>query len=281
MKNMFHEAPFSDVTVIVRSSSAGECSVSLDLHRNVLANHSDFFRGMFTRSFRESAEETVTIEVAEGSSVAATVLVLEYMYTSTARIDSNNIIEVLASADKLQLPDLRDYCEAYLAQNLCRHSVCSTWKVSHLLDLTQLGTKCKDLVLSQGGAILEEGDFSDLPKELALAVVSDEDLNASEEVIFEAVVAWGETNKGTARLRDAIADFIPLLRFVEMGHAFIQNQVRQSGLVPESMLLDAVMEMMDKTLPTIAPGYKRAFSAADCESDETAAARPAKRLRRG
>ena len=150
MKNMFQEALFSDVTVVVMSSSAGECSVILDLHRNVLANHSDFFRDMFTRSFRESAEETVTIEVAEGSSVAATVLVLEYIYTSTARIDSNIVTEVFASADKLQLPDLRDYCEAYLAQNLCRHSVCSIWKVSHLLDLTQLGTKCKDLVLSQG-----------------------------------------------------------------------------------------------------------------------------------
>ena len=85
---MFQEGLFSDVTVII-TSSPGECSESLDLHRNVLSHFSDFFHGMFTRSFRESGEQTVTIEVAEGSSVAATVLVLKYLYTFMIEINSN------------------------------------------------------------------------------------------------------------------------------------------------------------------------------------------------
>jgi hypothetical protein len=189
MFQMFQEGLFSDVTVIITSSSSGESSVSLNLHRNVLSNLCDFFRGMFTRSFRESGEETVTIEVAEGSSVAATVLVLKYLYTSAIEINSSNVFEVLTAADKLQLSDLRDSSEAYLAQNLCEDSVCSTWKASHLLGLPQLSLKCKDLFLSEGKAVLEGGDFSELPQELALAVVADEKLNASEEAVFEAVVA--------------------------------------------------------------------------------------------
>jgi kelch-like protein 2/3 len=232
---------------------------------------------MFTRSFRESGEETVTIEIAEGSSVEATVLVLKYLYTSSIEINSNNVFEVLAAADKLQLTGLRDSCEAYLAQHLCQDSVCSTWKASHLLGLSQLGLKCKDLVMSEGKAVLESGGFSELPKELALAVVADEKLNASEEVVFEAVVAWGEVNKSLGSLCDAIAVFMPHLRFVEMGHAFIQHRVRQSGLVPESMLFDAVLKMMDETLPS-EPGCKRAFPT---ETGSDSAAGPAKNRRRG
>jgi hypothetical protein len=140
---MFQEGLFSDVTVNVTSSRPGECSESLDLHRNVLSHFSDFFRGMFTRCFRESGEETVTIEVAQGSSVSATVLVLKYLYTNVIEINSDNVFEVLAAADKLQLTGLRESCATYLAQNLCQDSVCSTWKASHLLGLSQLGAKCK------------------------------------------------------------------------------------------------------------------------------------------
>ena len=95
---MFQEGLFSDVTVTIASTRPGEFSESLDLHRNVLSHFSDFFRGMFTRCFRESGEETVTIEVAEGSSVAATVLVLKYLYTNVIGINSDNVFEVLAAA---------------------------------------------------------------------------------------------------------------------------------------------------------------------------------------
>jgi hypothetical protein len=275
---MFQEGLFSDVTVIITSNSHGECSVSLNLHRNLLSSLCDFFRGMFTRSFRESGEETVTIEVAQGSSVAATVLVLKYLYTSAIEIHSNNVFEVLAAADKLQLSGLRDSCEAYLAQNLCEDSVCSTWKASHLLGLSQLGAQCKDLVLSKGKVVLEGDGFSELPGDLALAVVADEKLNASEEVVFEAVVTWGEANKGAGTVREAVADFMPHLRFVEMGHAFLHNRVRQSGLVPAETVLDAVLKITDEMALKYQPGCKQAFPA---ESDTDVAARPTKRRRRG
>jgi hypothetical protein len=233
---------------------------------------------MFTRCFRESGEETVTIEVAEGSSVTATVLVLKYLYTTFIEINSDNVFEVLAAADKLQLTDLRESCETYLAQNLCEDSVCSTWKASHMLGLSQLALRCRDLVLSEGKAVLEGGGFGELPKDLALAVVADEKLNASEEDVFEAVVLWGEANKGAGSVRDAVADFVPYLRFVEMGHAFIYNRVRQSGLVSESVVLDSVVRITDELTRRYEPGSKRAFPS---ENESESASGPAKKRRRG
>lgn len=278
MVQMFQEELFSDVTVIITSSSPDECSRTLRLHRNVLSHLCDYFRGMFTRSFRESGEETVTIEVAEGSSVEATVLVLRYIYTSTIEIHSNNVSEVLFAADKFQISGLRDSCEAYLIQNLCEDSVCSTWKLGHMLGLSQLEEKCKVLVLAKGTAVLEGGGFSELPKELALAVVADEGLNAKEEVVFEAVVAWGEANKGAGSVHDIFVDFIPHLRFEEMRPAFIHNRVRLSGLIEETTVCDALLKIMDETLPRFELGYKRAFSA---ENGGNSAARPSKKRRRG
>ena len=204
------------------------------------------------------------------------------LYTTFIEINSDNAFEVLAAADKRQLSGLRESCETYLAQNLCQDSVCSTWKASHLLGLSQLAIKCRDLVLSEGKTVLEGGCFSELPKELALAVVADGELNASKEVVFEAVVAWGEANKGAGSVQDAVADFMPHLRFVEMGHTFLYNRVRQSGLVSESVVLDTMAKIMDEKIPRLEPGCKRAFPPEiENGNDAAAAAGPAKKRRKG
>ena len=39
---------------------------------------------------------------------------------------------------------------------------------------------------------------------------------------------------------------IPHLRFEEMPHAFLHKRVRQSGLVSESILLDALLKIIDE-----------------------------------
>jgi hypothetical protein len=86
----------------------------LALHKCVLFHSSDFFKAMFTANFTESTQKVVTVEVAEGSSVVATVLVLRYLYTSEIIIGADNVMEVLAAADKLQLPKLRNACVKFL-----------------------------------------------------------------------------------------------------------------------------------------------------------------------
>jgi hypothetical protein len=89
------------------------------------------------------------------------------------------VFKVFASANKLQLTGLGDSSEAYLSQHLVKIlSVCSIWKVGHILGRSELGTKFKYLLLSERKAVLEGDGFDGLPKELALAVVADEELNA-------------------------------------------------------------------------------------------------------
>ena len=80
-----------------------------------------------------------------------------------------------------------------------------------------MASKCRAMVLAKGKEVLPSIVFK-LSKDLVLSTVAEEKLNASEEVVFEAVVAWGEANKGNANVSDSIADFIPHLCFDEMEH---------------------------------------------------------------
>jgi hypothetical protein len=92
--------------------------------------------------------------------------------------------------------------------------------------------------------------------------------------VFEAVISWGKTNKGAGSVQDAIADFLPHLRFAEMGRSFIQKRVSSSGMVTESTLLDPLLETVDDSFPLI---KKQRTNDVECTTE---AARPAIKCRR-
>ena len=252
-EQMFEEGLLSDVTFNI---SSGEDSICLKLHRSVLVHACEFLRRML---LRDSGDGAVNMEVEEGSSVAATVLVLKYLYINSIDIDGENVLAVLLAAKKFQLPSLCGSCEGYLEQSLCQGNMFSIWNISHGLGLFGLAQTCKSYVLLQGNDMFVGNEFTELPKVLAMAVIADRELNASGEVVFEAVVAWGERNKADGTVADAVSDFVPCLRFEKMKYSFLHNRVRQSRLVSESTLLDAVL-IGHLSNPTTSPKRHRVFT---------------------
>jgi hypothetical protein len=121
----------------------------------------------------------------------------------------------------------------------------------------------------------------DLPKELAISLLREEHLEATDELLFEATVAWGEKNIGNGTVQDAIADLLPFIRFNEMEQAFLHRHVRQSGLVSQEVIINALLGMVDE----LRPGSKRALdddltAGTGSESDGSEKARPHKKKRR-
>ena len=97
---------------------------------------------MLTRDFSEADEEKVSCEVAQGSSVAATAAVIQYLYTAQISINGDTVMEILAAADKLQLQHLRESCTSFLERSLNPANVCSILKACQQLDLADLEAKC-------------------------------------------------------------------------------------------------------------------------------------------
>ena len=281
LRQMFLQRLFTDVKIIIISSrgDGSESSIEMDLHRLILVHRCVFFGSMFTRTFRESDEENVTLHTAEGSTVATMAQVLEYLYTGEISVSGENVLEIMAAADKLQISSLRESCEEYLEQNLCPTSVCAIWKACSVLGLDRLARKCKAMVVAKGKEVLPSAGFSELPRDLVVSTVSDSSLTATEEVVFEAVVAWGEANKGAASVRDSIMEFIPHLRFDEMEHAFLHTRVRQSGFVSSEVIMDALVRIVDDLVPQVKPNTKRAF--APSKDDQAGASSQPKKRRLG
>jgi hypothetical protein len=142
---------------------------------------------------------------------------------------------------------------------LCNENVFTIRKASRHIELTALDGKAKGFIVKHAEKVLAAGGFGQLPKSMAVALLADEQLNAKEESLFEAVVTWGESNKGSGTVCDAVADLLPHLRLDEMPHAFLHQRVRQSGLVSETIICDAFAAILDENMPKFKPGTKRAF----------------------
>jgi hypothetical protein len=75
-------AAFSDVKVAVTTNVGGTIKEEvLNLHRNVLAYRSEYFRSRLTGGYRDGADDTLKLQVAPGSSIAATKALLEFRFS--------------------------------------------------------------------------------------------------------------------------------------------------------------------------------------------------------
>ena len=108
MKVLLEEGIFSDVTI--RTSTK-----TFNVHRAVLASHSDVFKRMFEINMREKQEGIVTIPDIEPEVMTE---LLTYMYTGCAPDLKTHAKEFLLTADKYNISHLQVLCENELKTNL-------------------------------------------------------------------------------------------------------------------------------------------------------------------
>jgi hypothetical protein len=266
-KEIFDSGRFSDVSVAIEGKE-------LKLHKNILVS-SDFFFRMFSNKFQEATAGVVKLELAEGSSVAATVLAIEYIYTRNVELDGDSVMEVLAAADKLQLTKLKDHCVAFLEQHVHAENACMLYRASGQLGLSKLEEQCKEFILKHAAAVFKSEGLRHMPKEAMVDMLKgDNNLDVQEEVVFDGVVGWCEANKGEGgSVQAEFAAFLPSIRFAAMSHVFLHHRVEPSGLVSKDVLYQAALAQLDSKM--VEPGGKRALEAGEESSRKT------KRRRRG
>ena len=78
------------------------CEHIFPAHRIVLAVNSDYLHAMFTDRMKESNQEVIELK-DENISPDALKTVIDSIYTGDLRVNTENVFEVLAAADHLQV----------------------------------------------------------------------------------------------------------------------------------------------------------------------------------
>ena len=133
MENALTEGPFSDVTVVADERE-------FPAHRVILAQRSVVFRAMFDMDMVEKRDNRVVIEDLSSDAVSD---LLTFIYTDSAPNISELAPELLAAAEKYNIPRLKAVCEEELAKSLNIDNVIDRLIASEMYGASQL----KDVAL--------------------------------------------------------------------------------------------------------------------------------------
>ena len=118
--------------VDIRLKVGGETFLA---HRNVLASYSDYFYAMFADGMKESNQEVIELK-DESLSPHVFKVVMDSIFTGKLQIQRENVFEVLAAADYLQMRNVLKQCCDFLLTEIIQSDrfdvqmYCRVWTIT-------------------------------------------------------------------------------------------------------------------------------------------------------
>ena len=212
-------------------------------HRIILAANSDYFDRMFTNGMKESNQKVIELK-DESISPDAFKIVLNSIYTGDLRVNEENVFEVLAAADHLQVTTVVQQCCDFLKREFIQlrldlHNYCLLCKVADRHGLTDLQEAVENKMASMFKDICESEEFlSNVGADQLVSLLSRDDLGApSETFVFKSVAQWIKHNK-----EERMVDAAKVIGAVRLGLVDIRVVIEELNTeemkrVPEIFML--------------------------------------------
>ncbi|ESO98232.1 hypothetical protein LOTGIDRAFT_114716 [Lottia gigantea] len=182
--------------------------IALPVHRVVLASCSDYFRAMFTDGLKESKEENIKLN---GVTAMGMRNLIDFAYTSKINIDHENVYDVLAAANHVQILPVISACEDFLKSHLDLDNCIDIMNVAELYCLKNLYQVAQQFMCRNWSIFSLSNDFLRLNfKEFQTLLSSKFPVDCDEKSILLSVLTWAEYD---SQNRNSL--FVELFKFIE------------------------------------------------------------------
>ena len=155
-----------------------------------------------------------------------------YLYTEVFDLHAENVTPMLYVAKKFAIGGLTALCFSYLDSEMCVENVCKILEQAHIYNEMSLHNKCLGFILEHGWEVLKSVGFAELCTDCLRLILKPDDLKASEEDIFEAVVLWATNECRRQKLqatdenrRQVLGPLLYFIRFPVMDVVYFTQKV--------------------------------------------------------
>ena len=133
-------------------------------HRNVLAAYSDYFYAMFADGMKESNQEVIELK-DESLSPHVFKVVMDCIYSGDLQINEENVFEVLATADYLQVRNVLQQCCDFLLTEIIQSArfdvqmYCCIWTITDRHSLREVKETADHIMASMYTDASESEEF--------------------------------------------------------------------------------------------------------------------------
>lgn len=197
------------------------------MHKGILSAASEYFNGMFSGSFRESQQAEVSMASVDSVSLG---IILRLIYGFNVEFNSLRdeavVVEVLKTANLLQIDFIIEYCWAFLVKRISQENC---WTILRLADMMMKKTAYEEVIRFLGMHLQQFWKSQEI-LEVDIATITNilksNDLKVhSEEDVFFLMVAWINYD-----MQDRFKYCPELLKYIRLN--LMTSEVRQTHSSP-------------------------------------------------
>lgn len=227
--NETREGSFVDVTIVANS-------VEIPANRLLLACCSPFFRKMFKTQMKKRLEPIVTFPTLDGKSVKT---IIDFMYSGTITITDKTVLQLLATADYLQMDEVKQFCCEFLKSVLTLCSCSAVLHVSRLYRLESLQKTVYGLISANLIEFTEMDGFKAFSTSELVDFISNLDRGLAKETeVYQAIVTWTKVDE--ASRASVFLDLFQFIRLEQLPHQFLKTVVSVEDLVKKNVCANLV-----------------------------------------
>ncbi|XP_066268237.1 kelch-like protein 12 isoform X4 [Branchiostoma lanceolatum] len=220
---------------------------SIPAHRGVLAEQSEYFRAMFSSGMLETTQLHVEVGALEPSAVDQ---LINFMYTGELSVTPDNVQDLLAAADMLQLIEVKKCCIELLLRVI---------NISNCLGMKCLGERymCSSLVntalqviKSRFAAVAGGEEFLQLSTAHLTQILSFEDLELGlngEDMVLLSVLKWLD-HSPDCRVKE-LRPVLQCVRLNQVSKEALQNAVDNSSLQQSLECVNYLRRVQEGKMP--------------------------------
>uniref|UniRef100_A0A8C1ISQ1 Kelch-like family member 29 n=1 Tax=Cyprinus carpio TaxID=7962 RepID=A0A8C1ISQ1_CYPCA len=220
------EKEFTDLKIIVEGKE-------FEVHQNVLASCSLYFKDLVKRSSRETGSgEKLELKMTNiGADVLE--LLLEFVYTGSLVIHSANAKTLLEAANKFQFNTFCKVCVSFLEKQLTAANCLGVLAMAEAMCCTELHNMAKAFALQNFPDVAGQDEILSISKEDLINYLSNDSLNTkAEELVYETVIKW--IKKDPVGRVQHISELLAVVRLPFIHPSYLLNVVDNEELIKSS-----------------------------------------------